>query len=215
MRASTLSSALAIAIAATGVSGTAMAAEKPWIVRGTMSAMATDNESDSLRRISGTQIRLDNATSLALNASYLFGEYFGVEFATALPYEHDLEGNNRLQGLGVEELADVKQLPATLSLQVHLPTGTAFKPYVGAGVNYTYFYDEDSSVTGLDVDMEDTWGAAGQLGLDVFLEEDLLLNAEARYIQMESTAEFSGAINQDVDMDINPWVFSAGLGYRF
>src|SRR5690606_36028920 len=98
---------------------------------------------------------------------------------------------------------------------------SAFQPYVGAGVNFTWFFDEDvgsdAENRGYDgLRLENSWGLAGQVGADFMLTENVMLNAQVRYIDISTTAKtsFSG-LPVEVDVDVDPWVYMVGLGYKF
>ncbi|MGY2437821.1 OmpW/AlkL family protein, partial [Escherichia coli] len=92
------------------------------------------------------------------------------------------------------KLGSVKHLPPTLSLVYYpLDSKSAFQPYVGAGINYTWFFDdklsseaEGAGFRGLD--MKDSWGWAAQIGADYMLTDNLMINAQVRYIDIDTTA---------------------------
>ncbi|MED5500920.1 MAG: OmpW family outer membrane protein, partial [Pseudomonadota bacterium] len=88
------------------------------------------------------------------------------------------------------------------------------QPYIGAGVNYTHFSDED--LDGGSLDLDDSWGAAGQLGVDLLIDDHWSMNAAAWYIDIDSdaTAEVGGQ-SYDTTVHIDPWVVMGGIGYRF
>ncbi|MFO7857552.1 MAG: OmpW family outer membrane protein, partial [Ectothiorhodospiraceae bacterium] len=114
-----------------------------------------------------------------------------------------------------------KHLPPTLSVQYHFDTDTAFRPYVGVGINYTLFSDEevdsDAAALGVtDIDIEDSMGWAAQVGVDYELGNRWLVNADLRYIDLEAESQVKTATGStDVDVDIDPWVATIAVGYRF
>ena len=71
----------------------------------------------------------------------------------------------------------------------------------------------EGALAGLDLDIDDSWGAAGVLGADFLLNETWLLNLEVRYIGIESDVEVNGVNLGEVE--INPLVYSAMVGWRF
>jgi outer membrane protein len=98
--------------------------------------------------------------------------------------------------------------------------GTAesdFRPYVGAGINYTVFFDEGSKIAGLsDVSLDDSWGLAANVGMDYMINDDWFLNASVWYADIDTTAKYNlGGTNYSTDVDIDPWVFMIGGGYKF
>ena len=115
-------------------------------------------------------------------------------------------------------------LPPTLLAQYHFAPNATIRPYIGAGVNFTLFYDEDAT-DGFEtaaggesnVDLDESVGLAGQVGLDIG-SGDWFFNIDVKYIQMDTTATITtpGALGTvDVDVDINPWVLGIGFGKRF
>ncbi len=100
----------------------------------------------------------------------------GVELLAATPFRHKV-------GTGpTGTIATVHQLPPTLMAQWYFGDAQSkVRPYVGAGINYTTFFNEDFNDTGKaaglsDLSLKDSWGAAGQVGLDYLINRDWLLN---------------------------------------
>ena len=161
-------------------------------------------------------IDVDDAWSLTFTGSYQWTENWAVELLAAYPFEHDIE----VDGLG--KVGSTKHLPPTLSLQYHfLPKGK-FQPYVGAGLNYTIFFDDGAegvlSDLGGDLEIEDdSFGLACQVGFDYMFNDQWFINLDLRYINIETKAKVTipgvGTIKEDVD--INPWVYGVNIGYKF
>jgi outer membrane protein len=80
------------------------------------------------------------------------------------------------------------------------------------GVNYTRFSSQSFSIAGLDTS-NSSFGAALQGGIDIQLAPRWYLNADVKYIWMNTDVTLNGA--QLTKVDINPWMFSIGIGYRF
>ena len=95
------------------------------------------------------------------------------------------------------------------------------RPYVGAGINYTTFFNEDFNDTGKaaglsDLSLKDSWGAAGQVGLDYLINRDWLLNMSVWYMDIDTDVKFkAGGVDQKVSTRLDPWVFMFSAGYRF
>jgi len=193
----------------------AMAASGDWVVKGTVTGINPQRTSDGLNNISNSKIYLDDAISGQVSMTRMLNRHFGVGFYTAWPYSHELKGNNRLSQLGMHTFADVKQMPAGLDAQFHFLPGSKLQPYVGINLDYAHFFDEKDRIHGIHTTIEDAWGFGGQAGLDLQLGNNWLLTTSARYIHMSTTAKLSGMIDQHVDMKLNPWLFSLGVGYRF
>ncbi|WP_251976239.1 OmpW/AlkL family protein [Salinicola avicenniae] len=154
-------------------------------------------------------VDVEDKTGFAFTFGYRFLDKWGVELLAAEPFEHDINLNG-------DKLASTKHLPPTLTLQYYPLGGTQARvqPYIGAGVNYTHFSDEDLDVGSLDLD--DSWGAAGQLGVDLLIDDHWSLNAAAWYLDIDSDATATvGGQDYDTTVHIDPWVIMGGIGFRF
>ena len=216
------SAALAIAIGAVFTTGSALAYEAGDIIaRAGWAHVAPDTDSDEFSNFPGAKAEVDDTDSLGLTFSYLFTDNIGVGVLAAYPFETDIEGDGTISA--VEKVGDTKFLPPTVTLQYHFNTGSNFHPYIGAGINYTYFWDEDTSdapFNGSDLDLDNSWGFAGEAGLDYTFKNDYLVSAQVWYIDIETTADSSGAAGNPAlagkaDVDIDPWVFMLGVGKKF
>lgn len=126
-----------------------------------------------------------NDQSFTFTFEYFVRDNIGIELLAAAPFQHDIG----LDGSGV--IGDTKHLPPTLSINYHVPTDSAWKPYIGAGLNYTYFFDEDSAAG--DLELDDSWGFAVQAGIDYMFTENNGFRANVRYIDIDSDATLDGA----------------------
>ena len=193
----------------------------------------TTSESTSGVMVDGTtdlrgEATLNNNTQLGLNFAYMVTNKVAVELLGASPFEHDVAIKGTDAGAVDGALGKVKHLPPTLSaVYFPLDAGSAFQPYVGVGVNYTWFFDEETtasaesntpspSLTNLKV--KNSWGWAAQIGADYMLTENIMLNGQIRYIDIDTEATVDvagGAAHAVVDVDIKPVVYMVGLGYKF
>lgn len=107
-------------------------------------------------------------------------------------------------------------LPPTLTAQYHFDALGPFKPYVGAGINYSLFYDKRGTAGLGKLKMTDQWGFALQAGADIPLTDDgrYFLNIDAKKIFVSTHASFTASAAK-ADVNVNPWVFGAGVGIRF
>lgn len=174
--------------------------------------------------IPGTKGTLDSSTQLGLNFAYMITDKVGIELLAASPFSHDVGVKGLPGDLSVAngQLGELKQLPPTLSVVYYpLDSKSAFQPYVGAGVNYTWFFDTKltSAAEGLGfngLDIQDSWGLSAQVGMDYMLTDNIMLNAQMRYIDIDTTGttHLSGT-KVKVDIDVDPFVYMVGLGYKF
>ncbi|GAB2194119.1 OmpW/AlkL family protein [Sessilibacter sp. MAH2] len=173
-----------------------------------------------------SELSVEDDTQLGLTLEYFFSKNLGLELLASTPFTHDANGEGELSGISV---AEAKQLPPTLSLVYHFDGLGAFEPYVGAGINYTIFFDEDidseaataleaiAGLTGGDVELDDSVGLALQVGFDYHINDKWLVNASVRYINIETEAEitFDDGTVISSDIDIDPYVWTISAGYKF
>jgi len=65
----------------------------------------------------------------------------------------------------------------------------------------------------LDLQVDDSWGWAGEIGLDYDLGNDWLISGRLWYMGLETTAKLKGVTR--FDLDIKPWVVMMGAGKTF
>ena len=112
-----------------------------WIVRAGAAGVYPTGEG-KVPDTGGGKVEADSAWSLGLNGTYMATNNVGIELLAAWPFKHDIDCKGSLSALGT--CADTKHLPPTLTVQWHFDTGSKFHPYVGVGVNYTYFFDTNT-----------------------------------------------------------------------
>jgi outer membrane protein len=170
--------------------------------------------SDSVLGMGGFNV--SNNTQLGLTFDYMVTDNIGIELLAATPFRHHV-------GLGpTGNLATVSQLPPTLMAQWYFGNSKSkVRPYVGVGINYTTFFDTDFNQTGkdaglTDLSVKDSWGAAGQVGLDYMINPNWLLNMSVWYMDIDTEVKFKhNGEQQNINTRIDPWVFMFSAGYRF
>jgi outer membrane protein len=162
-------------------------------------------------------VEADDAWSLGLTATWMATNNIGVGVLAAWPFEHDIDGTGALASAG--KVGETKHLPPTVTLQYHFDTGSKLHPYVGAGINYTNFFSEDvvpSVLPGSSLSLDDSWGIAGEIGVDFELSNDWLVSAQAWYIDIDTDATISGTtLPGSFNVEIDPWVLMFSVGKKF
>ena len=100
-------------------------------------------------------------------------------------------------------------------MQYHFLPNSNVRPYAGVGLNYTTFFSEKTlgALSGTDLNLDDSWGFAGQLGIDVDVAPNWFVNADVRYIDIDTKAKLNGAGLGTVKID--PVVFGINIGTHF
>ena len=184
----------AVALLASGQAAARDAGD--WILRVGFSGVMP--KSTNLSGIPGVgDIKVDDGYMLTFNGTYMYTPNWGVEVLAALPFKHDIGAT--LAG----DIGEVKQLPPTVSAQYHVPFGQSNSFYFGAGINYTLFFDEktEGAISGTSLKLDNSVGLALQMGADFMVGDNLLLNFDARWIDIESEAKLDGAKLGDVAID--------------
>jgi outer membrane protein len=156
--------------------------------------------------LSALNVNVNNAIVPELDLTYMIRDYLGVELILGTS-RHQLTSS-----LG--NLGGVNVLPPTLLLQYHFNHQGRIRPYLGAGVNYTYFYNNGLNVNGQPISITNhSFGPAVQAGVDVQITKSLFVNADIKKIWMRTDASLGGASLGRLDID--PVVVGLGVGMRF
>ena len=206
---------VAVAIGAVIASQSAAYAEEDSPLKGLLirgRAIAVVPQSDAHITAIGGDTSISNAYVPELDFTWFFTKNIAVEAIAAIT-PHDVEAKKT--SLGTVDLGSVWLLPPTVLVQYHHPFANGFKPYVGAGINYTVFFNEDApGGTVTDINYEDSFGWALQFGADYMLTDHWLVNVDVKKVFLNTNVSLNnGAIRADVDID--PWIVGVGLGYRF
>jgi outer membrane protein len=178
-----------------------------------------------------TEVAVDNNTQLGITVDYQLTKNWTIELIAATPFKHDVQvKGSAIDGL---PLGSTKHLPPTLLAQYHFDLGDSrFDPFVGLGLNYTNFFQEDvsgelvSTLQALNVTdandrvelkLKDSWGLAMQAGVNVTLADQWSahLMLSKMDIDTEGRVLVNGTSIQSVDVTIDPYVWMIGARYSF
>lgn len=181
----------------------------------------------------GGGAKISNTFVPEVDFSYFFAKNFSAELILATTRHNVKTTASNLSAIGGSPSADVNLghvwlLPPTLTFQYHLPTGTLFKPYIGAGVNYTIFYSADKGPVVQGIDYKNKFAFAAQAGADFDISKKMFINIDLKKIFLNTTATVDASnltpasnpglastlSNVNADVKIKPWVVGFGIGYR-
>jgi outer membrane protein len=192
-----------------------------WLVRLRAIGVLPTDESDGIAPdLLTAELKAQPAVVPELDITYMATQNIGVELILATA-PHDVDGEGSISGLG--KVADSWLLPPTLLVQWHFLPDAQIRPYVGAGINYTFTYGEDatSSLEGAlggptKVDLDNSFGWAAQVGVDIGVDQHWFVNLDVKYIDLDVDAEITtGGTKRTTNVEINPIIVGAGVGYRF
>ena len=169
-----------------------------WLVRARAVNLDSANKDST-----GLGLSVNDKTMPEVDFSYFLSPNWATELILTVPQKHTLSA-------GGANMGSLRHLPPTLTVQYHFNAG-GFKPYVGAGLNYTRF----SSVNlpaGVDI-KRNSVGLALQVGVDIPLTKDIFFNIDIKKVQLGTKVSAGGA--QIGKFKVDPLLVGVGLGWRF
>lgn len=230
MNKSLIFAALAAAgLVATVLSGPARAedTQSPWQLRVRALGVVPDTSGSSVN-VQGVPslsspysgLTIDNSIVPELDVSYYFTPNIAAELVLGVT-PHNINATGQLNGLYVGKSW---LLPPTLMAQYHFTDLGQFKPYLGLGVNYTFFFNQTPGYTpngnGLSVtslNVNNSFGAAFQAGFDYMIDKHWGFNMDVKKLLLRPT--YNATVNNTIPVsgtaNIDPWLIGVGLTYRF
>ena len=169
----------------------------------------SDNGTLTATPLGNLQVDVGSNVRPTITGEYFVMDNLGVEVLASLPFEHDINV------VGVGKVGSTKHLPPTVSLQYHFGQGKV-RPFVGVGVNYTMFFstDSDGPIAGADLELSNSWGLAGHLGVDFQVGEKGAIRVDYRKIDIDTDVTLNGAdLGTNNTVNIDPSVY--GIAYVF
>ncbi|MES0200306.1 OmpW family protein [Mesorhizobium sp. M0011] len=183
----------------------------PWQIRLRALGVVTE-DSGYVNAVPGSGLSYSDTVTPELDISYFFTGNIAAELILGTTYAN-IEGQGAIGALG--NIGKIWLLPPTLTLQYHFTDFGAFKPYVGAGVNYTIFYNQDvGSADALHV--KNTFGTALQVGFDYMVDQHWGVNFDVKklFLKPDFDVTVDGA-KLTGKAELDPWLIGAGVTYRF
>lgn len=190
-------------------SGAAMAQNYPqdgkWMVRARAVHLDSANKDSTPLDLS-----INDKVIPELDISYFFTPNFAAELILTYPQKHDLRA-------GGTKIGSLKHLPPTLLAQYHFTNLGAFKPYVGAGINYTRFssvkFDPAVDAALSPSVKKNSFGPALQIGFDYALDKNWSINFDVKKVYIKTDVRSFGT--KVGTFKVDPVLVGVGLGYRF
>lgn len=159
--------------------------------------------------ITGADVDISTAFVPELDFTYFFTKNIAAELILGTT-KHNVD--LQPEGAADVDLGHVWLLPPTLNLQYHFYAGN-FKPYVGAGINYTIFYGIDEGDVLEDIDYDNAVGFSFQAGVDYNLNDKWFLNLDFKKLLLKTDVTVNNA-TESSEVKIDPFIVGLGLGYK-
>lgn len=212
----------------------AFADDNPWMVRARVIGVLPDEGADLSAGGTGLpgSVDINDQYVPELDITYFFTDTIAAELILGVT-PHDVTATavqvGDAFGPANVDLGDVWLLPPTLTLQYHFVNDSNFKPYIGAGVNATFFFDEDQGPIADSIEYDTSVGLALQAGFDYDFDGapgGWAFNADVKkvWINPDVTIDLTSALGEtlgaesvivDAEVDINPLIVGLGFGYKY
>jgi len=208
MRIKTLVAALAAMTSLVPIAAQAQpSSENPWMVRvRAVDLLWANGQSGSV--VQGSNVKAKDQIIPELDVSYFFTKNIAAELVLTYPQSIQIDA-------GGNKLGTIKALPPSLLLQYHFTNFGAFKPYVGAGVNYTIFSSRNNLSGGAYSVDSSSFGAVGQVGMDYMFDKNWGLNVDLKYATMSTNVTDTATGANVGKLTLNPWMPAVGVTYKF
>ncbi len=212
-----LKTVLVTALVATSIPTMAQqASEGNWLIRARAVHINPANHSDAVGALAvpANAIEVSKKWIPEVDFTYFFSKNLAAELVLTYPQKHDVTVTQ--SAIGSFKAGSFKHLPPTLTVQWHFNPEGDFRPYLGAGINYTHISGVNLSVpgvTGLHLESNSV-GAALQAGFDVKIDKALYLNFDIKKVQIRSDLSIDGGTKVS-RVKVDPYLVGFGIGYRF
>jgi len=157
----------------------------------------------------GYNLDVEDNLQLGLTGTYMYSDNIGIELLVATPFTHDITA-------GGTKVGETSHLPPSLMAQYYFgQADSSARPYIGAGLNYTVFFEEKTQgdIAGADLELDDSFGLAFQAGVDYNITNNLFVNASVWYMDINTDVTINGTSYGSLDID--PVSVMASVGYTF
>lgn len=216
-----------LAVAVTAVLGSTAAlaqqAEGNWMMRIRAVDVQWDSKSTDPQALNlNNRIEVQNKTIPEIDFTYFFTKNLAAELILTYPQKFDVnvKSGSNLNGGNGFSAGSFKGLPPTLTLQYHFAPEATFRPYVGAGINYTLI--SDVKLDGLKNNTggrgnslsKDSVGAAFQIGFDYKVGPNSFINFDIKKVYMSADLKVDG-FGKVSKLTLDPLLVGVGYGFKF
>lgn len=179
---------------------------------------------DSGTSLGGAAVSMDDNSQLGVTIGYMLTDSWAIEAEASASFKHEISINGlQAQGLTTTSLGDTYLVTPTLSALYYFgPSHSNLRPYIGAGINYTRFFQASvtnqtrSELGARNLNLDDSVGLALRAGLDWELRNGWFINTSVSRIDMNTTVNFQTATDRfSGNKELNPWIYMFTLGHKF
>lgn len=197
----------------------AVEAWNPWMIRLRVLGVIPEN-GGSVNQVPGSSLKTSDQVVPELDISYFFTSNIAAELILGVT-KHHVTGDGAIAGLDVGK---AWLLPPTLTLQYHFTEFGAFKPYIGAGVNYTWFFSQSAGntpngagVSVINSHLKDSAAPVVQFGFDYMIDKHWGWNVDVKKLWLRPDWEgtLAGGTPVTGKVTLDPWLIGTGITYKF
>lgn len=188
----------------TPVAAQARSGAGAWVVRPLLLGALINGESDALLLDTGDDI------AVGADVTYFLSNRLALNLLAAFVNPEVSSDAEAVEG----SLGSVKAVPPTLTLQYHVAPEEKVRPYIGAGVNYTNFFDVTGALDAEDVEIEDALGVAGQAGLNIMLSDVVSFGADFRWVFILNDPEVTTTTLGTDELELDWPIIAVGFGFH-
>ena len=211
MRIKSLAAAMAVAATLAPITSQAQStSDNPWMVR--VRAVDLLWQNGQTNTLSTLNVKAENQIIPEFDISYFFTKNIAAELVLTYPQQVNITA-----GSGNNNVGKITALPPSLLLQYHFTDLGAFKPYVGAGVNYTIFGNRQNfPALGNSVTVDhSSLGVVAQIGADYMFDKNWGLNFDLKYATISTNVNTVAGGTNLGKLTLNPWMPAVGVTYKF
>jgi outer membrane protein len=163
----------------------------------------------------------DGAAAFSADFTYFINKSFSLEASIGyLKTDMDVEAGGDKEGYGT-----LTQIPILLTARYHIAVNEKVSPYVGVGIGY-YYNDMDNAdgsgdffqgaPSGVEAFADNAFGFHLNAGAEFFINKNLALNVDLKYLLSSTDIGFDGAGYDESDSSrLNAFTFGVGIKYYF
>lgn len=167
-------------------------------------------------------LTVGDATTLVVAYTRRINEHLDLDVVLGVPPKHDVNGRGTLAPFGV--IAKVKQASPTVFINYKFGDDqNKLRPFVGAGINYTHFFNRQSTAAGqlasggpTSIKLTDSWGLAAQAGATYKIDDRWSVTGSVATAKVKSDlTATTGSIERKTTIDFRPIAVTVTVDYRF